>query len=513
MNVLLINPNREQMPWPAVPVGLCTVATSARRAGHDVELLDLTFSRELARDLATALRRRAPDLVGITVRNIDNCNFESPVFYLEEIRDQVVRLVRTLLPSAKIVIGGSAVNVSPSDVFDYLGADFAIVGEGEDALPALASALENRQPLDAVPGLLAPGTRSQRALPVLDTGRLLEGEPKHGRAVVRDLACAARSEAWRWVDLRQYAARGGPYSVQTKRGCALKCSYCVYNNIEGHAYRLRNPVEVVDEIAEAKQHGVRQVDFVDSTFNLPLSHARSLCDELASRALGVELSTMGLNPAGLSAGLVLEMKRAGFRSVMCTPESASEITLQSLHKGFGKSTVIRAAEALREADIPSYWFFMFGAPGETIETVKETLEFCERYIPRNHMVLFSTGIRVYAGTPLERSCKQMGWFDEDESLFQPSWFLSPEIDLQELYALLVGAAATHPNWMTNAETMLSPRMATLMKRAFRMMGWKGPFWQHLPKLFRLATRLGMRQRGLAAVQQNLRRMADLPHHH
>jgi anaerobic magnesium-protoporphyrin IX monomethyl ester cyclase len=512
MNVLLVNPNREQMPWPAVPVGLCTVATATRRAGHDVELCDLTFSRDPSRDLGTALRRRAPELVGITVRNIDNCNFEAPFFYLAEIRAHV-ELVRALLPSAKIVIGGSAVNVSPSDVFAYLGADYAIVGEGEDAMPALASALERRESVDGVPGLLCPETRSQRALPVLDTGRLLAGEPKHGRAVVGDLERAVRSEAWRWVNLRQYASRGGPYSVQTKRGCALKCSYCVYNNIEGHAYRLRKPGEIVDEIAEAKQHGVQHVDFVDSTFNLPLSHARALCDELASRALGVELSTMGLNPAGLGPELVRELKRAGFRSVMCTPESASEITLGSLQKGFGKKTVIRAAQALRAAEIPTYWFFMFGAPGETIETVRETLAFCEEYIPQNHMVLFSTGIRVYAGTPLERTCKDMGWFDERESLFKPSWFLSPELELEELYALLVRAASSHPNWMTNAETVLSPGMATLMKRAFPMLGWRGPFWQHLPKLFRLATRLGMRQRGLAVVQQNLRRIADLPHHH
>ena len=510
MNVLLVNPNREQMPWPAVPVGLCTVATATARAGHDVELLDLTFSKDPAADTLAAVRRRGPDVVGVTVRNIDNCNFESPHFYLTEVRDAVVRSVRKAAPSAKLVIGGSAVNVSPSDIFDYLGADYAIVGEGEEALPALLASLDAPA---ALPGLLSSATRSDRPLPVLDTGRLLPGEPRGGRAIVRDLETSARSEAWRWVDLARYAARGGPYSIQTKRGCALKCSYCVYNNIEGHAYRLRKAEDVADEIAEAiEQGGVRQVDFVDSTFNLPLSHARALCDELASRALPVELSTMGLNPAGLSAELVREMKRAGFRSVMCTPESASDVTLKTLAKGFGKKTVIRAAEALRDAEVPTYWFFMFGAPGETIETVKETLEFCEQHIPPTHMVLFSTGIRVYAGTPLERTCKDLGWFSEDESLFEPSWFLSPEIDLEELYALLVKGAAKHPNWMTNAETILSPALATLMKRAFRVMGWRGPFWQHLPKLFKLATRFGVRQRGLAQVQENLRRMGDLAHH-
>jgi radical SAM superfamily enzyme YgiQ (UPF0313 family) len=514
LNVLFINPNREQMPWPAVPIGLCTVASALARGGHDVDVLDLTFSRDPARDVKARLRQRAPDVVGVTVRNIDNCNFELPVFYLTEIRDHVVRVVRELAPSACIVIGGSAVNVSPADCFEYLGADYAVVGEGEAAMLEFLDALQGRHPLGGVPGLLQRGPRNSALLPILDTGRLARGEPPSGRAVVHDLADAAPSEAWRWVDLRRYAARGGPYSIQTKRGCALKCSYCVYNNIEGHAYRLRSPENVADEIEEAvRAHGVRQVDFVDSTFNLPLYHARGLCEELARRALPVELSTMGLNPAGVNPSLVQAMRRAGFKSVMCTPESASEVTLKTLQKGFKKRAVIEAARCLREAGLPTYWFFMLGAPGETMATVRETLGFCEEHIPPSDMVLFSTGIRVYAGTPLERTCKQMGWFAEDDPLFLPSWFLSPEVNLEELYTTLVSAATRHPNWMTNAETIVSPGMARAMKGAFRVLGWKGPFWQHLPKLFRWASRVGVRQRGLSGHVEVVRRISDVAHHH
>lgn len=513
MNVLLINPNREQMPWPAVPIGLCMVATALDRAGHDVEVLDLTFCREPARETLAAVRRREPDVVGITVRNIDNCNFESPVFFLAEIRDAIVKSVREGAPSAKLVVGGSAVNVSPADVFQYLEADYALVGEGEEAMPALLDALAGNRPLRSVRGLLSPTDKPDRMLPILDTGRLGRGEPPTGRAVVEALDPSPRSEAWRWVKLDRYAARGGPYSIQTKRGCALKCSYCVYNNIEGHAYRLRTARSVVDEIEEAvREHGVRAVDFVDSTFNLPLSHARALCDELASRALPVELSTMGLNPAGVTPELVASMKRAGFKSVMCTPESASEVTLKTLQKGFSKRAVERAANALGEAGVPTYWFFMLGAPGETLDTVRETFAFCEEHIPKDHMVLFSTGIRVYAGTPLERTCKELGWFAEDDPLFFPSWYFCPELDVAELYDLLVSAAAKHPNWMTNAETMLTPGWATVMKGAFRMLGWKGPFWQHLPKLFRLTTQFGARQRGLAEHAEVIRRIVDVPHH-
>jgi anaerobic magnesium-protoporphyrin IX monomethyl ester cyclase len=517
LKVLLINPNREQMPWPAVPLGLCMVATATAEAGHTVELLDLTFSRSPDTEVRAAMDRMRPEVVGVTIRNLDNCNFESPVFYLEEIRDGVIAAARRAAPKATIVLGGSAVNVSPRDCLSYLGADAAIVGEGELGLPALMGALQGGEHVGDLPGLLIPeggrlrAASGRRLLPTVG-GRLGAGEPSVGQATVEDLERSARSESWRWVKLGAYASRGGPYSIQTKRGCALKCSYCVYNAIEGRRYRLRSATSVVDEIEEAvKEHGVRHVDFVDSTFNLPLSHGRAVCEELEARALGVELSTMGLNPAGVRAEFVQGMKRAGFRTVMCTPESASDATLRSLQKGYDKGAVIRAAQALRGAGLRTFWFFLLGAPGETMQTVRETLAFCEEHIPPTDMVLFTTGLRVYSGTPLERQCKELGWFEPDDPLFFPSWFISPELDVQELYQCLVRAAAAHPNWMVNAETVLAPRLSNTMRRGFRMVGWKGPFWQHLPKFHRLVSRLGARHRGLELHAERMARMTDVKH--
>lgn len=510
MDVLCINPNREQMPWPVIPVGLAAVATALDAVGHAVRLLDLTFSRRPARDVERAIKRGIPDVVALGIRNLDNCNFERPVFFLPEIRDHVVRAVRRAAPDAKLVVGGAAVNVCPGGVLDYLDADYALVGEGERTMPALCSALgEGRDP-GGLPGVLARGG-ARTSAPILDTGRVGPGEPPGGRVIVEAGERIGATRAHRWVDLRHYAALGTPYPIQTKRGCALACAYCVYNNIEGHAYRLRKPGDVVDEIEEATERGVRLFDFVDSTFNLPLSHARAVCDELERRALGVELSTMGLSPLGVGEDLVLAMKRAGFRSVMCTPESASDVTLASLRKGFDKSTVERAAHALAAAEMPTWWFFLLGAPGETMDTVRETIAFSEQHIPSTHMVLFTTGIRVYAGTPLEKSCKGSGWFSAEDPLFEPSWYVSPELDLGELYDTLAGAAAKHANWMVNAETVVGPRMATVMKRAFHVLGWRGPFWQHLPRLLGLSARFGARQKGLAQMRASMRQVGSVQH--
>lgn len=505
MRILCVNPNREQMPWPVVPVGLALTATALERAGHDVDMLDLTFSRDPARDVTRALRRGPPpDMVALTVRNLDNCNFERPVFFLPEIRREVVARVREHAPAATLVVGGAAVNVCPGEILDYLAADYALVGEGEEALPALCAALEAGADPRALPGVLP--RRRGRDLPLAGPR---SAEPPAGRAVVAELERGAWSSAYRWVDLDRYSVLGTPYSIQTKRGCALECSYCVYNAIEGRRYRLRDPADVVDEIEDAMHHGVRHVEFVDSTFNLPLSHARALCTELERRKLPIQLSTMGLNPAGVTEELVLAMKRAGFTTLMCTPESASETTLASLQKGFGKQAIVRTAKALREAEIPTWWFFLIGAPGETMDTVRETFAFCEEHIPPSHLVLFTTGIRVYAGTPLERHCRETGWFSREESLFEPSWYLSPELDITELYDALVSAALLHPNWMTNAETVISPTLATLMKRGFKMAGMGGPFWQHLPRLFSLVTRVGARQRGLSLAAAEIKSVSDV----
>jgi len=76
----------------------------------------------------------------------------------------------------------------------------------------------------------------------------------------------------------------------------------------------------------------------------------------------------------------------------------------------------------------------------------------------------------------------------------------------------MAAAAVHPNWMTNAETVVSPAMNAMMKGAFKALGWKGPFWQHLPRLFGFANRIGVRKRGLEQHAANLRKVTDVRHY-
>jgi len=517
MRVLLINSNREQSPWPAAPVGLSMVACATEAAGHEVSFLDLAFAANPSYETRARVLELAPDVIGISIRNLDNCNFDAPRFYLDEVRDDVVAVARQARPAAKVVIGGAAVNLAPWDILQHVEADFALAGEGEQALPAFLRALAAGAALEKVPGVLdRKGLRPKPDYARAFGGdRVFNGEPPAGRSMVLDFETRGRSELFRWVNWQTYVKNGAPYPIQTKRGCALRCVYCAYNNIEGRTYRCRDPRLIADEIEEVvRGHGVRAIDFVDSTFNIPPAHAIALCDELGRRKLpaDLELSTMGVNPAVMSTELLDSMKRAGFSHVMCTPESASNVTLKSLRKGFDRAQVIFAAEQLRKAGLKTLWFFMFGAPGETADTAKETLDFCERYVAESDVALFTAGIRVYPGTPLEKTCKEEGWFAAEDPLLKPSWYVAPTISVADMYRLLIEGAIDHPNWMTAAEGILNPGMVSFVERGYRLLGGKGPLWARMPELFRFMSRLGVRKKILLRINELLvsRTPAQLP---
>jgi len=234
MRVLLVYSNQSRELVPAPPVGLSYVASATRAAGHEVRVLDLAFSRDLGQDLAAAFAGHAPDVVGLSIRNIDNVvlqRFESPRAAL--LAQVGIIRKRALGKDGKpvpLVLGGPAVSILAEQALEIFGADYAIAGEGEEAFPALLSALESGRALEGVPGLCW----RKDGVPTRNRPRLLPG-----------FACSGMED---WVAWAPYQAHGGTWPLQTKRGCPMRCSYCVYPLIEGRRNRERAPGDVVDEI-------------------------------------------------------------------------------------------------------------------------------------------------------------------------------------------------------------------------------------------------------------------------
>jgi radical SAM superfamily enzyme YgiQ (UPF0313 family) len=135
MNILLISTNRNQLPMPVIPIGSCMVAEAAERAGHKVSLLDLMFERAHLKAVQREMERIHPDVVGLSVRNIDNNDMRSPAFFIRDL----IPLIDTVrrFTSAPVILGGAAVSVMPEELLRYTGASWAVLGDGEKVFPML----------------------------------------------------------------------------------------------------------------------------------------------------------------------------------------------------------------------------------------------------------------------------------------------------------------------------------------------------------------------------------------
>jgi radical SAM superfamily enzyme YgiQ (UPF0313 family) len=486
VRILIVATNREKRPIPVAPIGACTIATVLREAGHDVRFVDLMWAKKPAETLREALREARPELVGLSVRNMDNTSWMNHVWYLDDARDYV-RIAREEA-GTKVLVGGPAVGVAPGPVTAYVEADYGVWGDGERSTVELVAALARGDDGHDVQGAVVPNAYGP------DRHRV---NPQYR---VEDLGDIPSHRMWEWLDFRPYAKHAAPLQIQSRRGCAFKCTYCNYPWIEGESYRAKPPEKVADEIVfMAKSFPGVAVEFVDNTFNVPAGYAMKLCDAIAERSPGIPLHTNGFNPRQTSPELMEKMHRAGFTQVMITPEVANDAMLERLQKGFTmkhlrKSVADRKHLFTIGSGMEFMWVFLLGGPGETKDTMRETFAFIRDEIPVGDMVFVQVGLRVYPGTPLQREAIDEGVIRPDDDLLKPFHYVSPQLPPMWIYDELMANIRQRPNISTLRDVM-SP-MFPYYLRAVRMLGLKSAVTSGQPGL-KLLSRLGLRSVGPA----------------
>ncbi len=471
--VLLVSTNRERQPYPVVPNGLACIASALDDAGHNVSFLDLCFASDPVASARRAAVEFRPDVIGVSVRNIDNSDAIALRHYTPEARE-VLHSLRGAAPEAKVIAGGAAFGVAPEALFRDLGVDYAVAGDGERASVALVDALSSGRPIETLPGL------------VRDRNGTVAFTPPGEDA---DLDSLPPPSLHRWVDLARYQRHGATIPIQTKRGCVYKCIYCTYRNVEGWGYRTRDPEMVADEIEELKiKAGVSHFDFVDSTFNSPPGHAIQVCEAIARRRLGVQLDTTNFTPATASTELLGAMRAAGFRSLGITAESASDTVLETLEKGFNAAKVREVAERVEKFGIKALWIFLVGGPGETTKSIEETLEFAAWRLRRGDAVYLTVGLRIYPGTTLHRIAIGEGVVPATSTLLDPTFYFSSAINFDSTVERLRKFAAEHPRFMFSADS----RSVVLpyLTRAASILRLPRPHWQYMGLFQRVARAIG-----------------------
>ncbi|MBE3065625.1 MAG: cobalamin B12-binding domain-containing protein [Spirochaetes bacterium] len=472
MKVLLVNTNL--MKPPVAPIGLDYLADSIRAAGHEPQLLDLCFSDDIEKDIAAAAGALNPDVIGVSVRNTDDCYFASGAFFLPGICEVVASLRRA--SDAPIVMGGVGFSVMPEAVMDFCGADLGVAGEGEEAFVQLLEALRTKSGLDKVAGLIWREKGTLRRNPSIDSR--LDMLPPRTRSL---------------VDNRRYFREGGQAGFETKRGCAMACVYCADPVSKGRRVRLRSPRLVVEELLALLDQGIDHFHTCDCEFNLPAEHARDICQAIIDSGLGGRIrwyAYCAITPFDEDTALLF--KRAGCAGIDFGADSGNEGMLRRLGRHFGPEDILQTARCCRAAGIPFMYDLLVGGPGETRESVRETIDLMRRAEP--DCIGVSLGVRVYDGTPLAALVRSQGDMPLNPALhgakkdnprfLRPVFYLSPHIGEQAAGFVrdLVGAderfflpssPEAERDYNYNDNTLLSDAIAK---------GARGAYWDILRRM-------------------------------
>ncbi|MED5373682.1 MAG: radical SAM protein [Myxococcota bacterium] len=392
------------------PIGLSYLAAHTPDE-HHVEIFDVNLYRD--RDdpyqvLANKVREFKPDLVGISLRNI---KVATPGLHTDDFEPQqrTVRILRQEAPNAKLIAGGTAFSLYAELFMQKLPElDFGMWGEGEVRFPQL---LENLDTPEKVPGLWL-----RKDGELVYTGTPPKVNFKALKPYRKDL-----------LDFKPYTDSSFvSVGLQSKRGCALHCIHCSDTYLLGNAVRRRTPQQVVDEMQELKEvHGVDQMFFCDQIFNIPVSHAIAICQEILDRGLEVRWSAWFNERANtLPDELLIILKKAGCGLLSFSPDHVDDRMLKNLDKNFRRRDLVYTYQAAKKHGLDVEYSFFLNSPGEDWRSLASILKFvAEAKLHcgpnfRMFTLLMMQPIRIYPHSRLHRLAIETGLVDKDADLIE-----------------------------------------------------------------------------------------------
>lgn len=356
MRIKLIRPNYgSHLITP--PLGMGYLSSYLKSKGYDVEIID-GLNLGLTNDEIVKLIKK-DDVVGI---------FCMSSYFLN-----VMDLCKKIKKSKGniIVIGGPHASTLPAETLRMTNADAVIRGEGEVIFYEFLEAIKNKRPTEKIDGVHTNKNKRKENLK---------------RQFIKDLDSLPFPD-WKQIDPRTYKkAPHGAFiknfpvaPITSTRGCPFECTFCASPNIWGKSIRYRSPKNVVDEIEYlTKKFGVKEIHFEDDNLTLKRSHIVEICNEILKRGIKVSMACPnGVRADKLDRELLKLMKKAGFYYIAFGVESGNQKILDNIKKHTTLSVLKKTIEMTEEEGIMTQGFFIFGLPGETKETVQETIDFAK----------------------------------------------------------------------------------------------------------------------------------------
>ena len=402
MKILFIQPPYPFSEFPKPSYALMSMGAVLREQGMDVEILDLLSTRYSPQKIEDCLARVRPDLIGVTSVTM---NFPAAV--------RILQTCKTLLPGAAAVIGGPHATFTAEEILrSYPEVDIVVRGEGEETIAETARALERKRGLEQVLGLT-----------FRRNGSIVRTED---RPFIRDLDRLPLPDRGLFP-VSRYLAMRVPASVLTSRGCPTGCSFCVGYRMTGRKGRFRSPLKVVDEIEAARRLGFEEVCIDDDLFTRNRRHVTAICDEIRSRGLKLKLYIFARVDT-VDEPLLAKLREAGCAMICFGLESGNQRILDLAGKRATVDRARRAMELSKAAGIAPFGSFILGLPGETRETMEETVSFAQSLgIPHGFHLL-----SPFPGTRIRERAAEYGIkiLTDDWSLYDADHAVTETADLK-----------------------------------------------------------------------------------
>ena len=394
-----------------VPISLPMIAGALEADKHNVKLLDCIANDVDIEGLKKNISEFDP---GLVLFNMSTATSSSDV--------AVINMMRSVSNAHFTVIGNHATSL-PDEVLTASTLNSVIRREPELTAQDLVDAVEKGRDLLKVLGI---------SLKQSD-GTIIHNEDRPFNENLDDLPFAARH----LLDNAKYTLPviNEPYTlIITSRGCPHSCIYCTAFQYYGKKLRLRSAENVVDEMQECfEKHNLRNFTMWSDTFNQNRKFVMEVCAELKKRGLEKRIRWMANSRVDhVDPEVLREMRSSGCIGVSYGVESGVEEILKNMKKGATAEQARIAVRQTKEAGIEVLTHIIFGLPGETMETIKETIKYVKELDP--DYAQFYCAI-PFPKTELEEMGKKNGWITTDDyakyELNQPILHL-PTLSVEQL---------------------------------------------------------------------------------
>ncbi len=344
MKIGLIFPNKDRR-YKTIHLGLAYLAAYAREKHKDLsfQVLDtrVSTSKETKRFFDTSF-----DLIGITVF--------SPVYY--EVID-IFNRIRQTNGRIPVCLGGPYVTTIKEDIFRKTPADFAVYGEGEVTFSELIFHLKGERKLMDINGLM-----------YIDDKANIVTNP--AREKIKDLN-KLPLPAYDIFPMNRYPL----HRMVTSRGCPFTCAWCNSSSIWDNSYRATDPEKMIAEVEFLlNNYGEKIFVFGDNTFNVDLKRVDSFCDLLLQKNIQI-LWSASLRSDIMTQEIAHKMRKSGCYNVSIGIESANNDILSKIGKATSIEKMTAGIKMLKAAGIEIMSQFVIGNPYDSLETVKESIEY------------------------------------------------------------------------------------------------------------------------------------------